>query len=225
MGRLQSVRKGSWTEEEDLLLRKCIEKYGEGRWRHVPARAGLNRCRKSCRLRWLNYLRPNIKRGDFAVDEVDLIIRLHKLLGNRWSLIAGRIPGRTANDIKNFWNSHLSKKLNSENSSTLLATRLPNSDASCPSPSWSMGLATGSRIDATLQEEEEGFNCPAPTELNPLEEEDDSFWKSLLFEVGEEASKSFRDGSSDTAHDKDDFFVGLEGLVSDGNLWDMIGSD
>nr|QTO65768.1 MYB114-like protein [Thottea siliquosa] len=83
MGRLQSVRKGSWTEEEDLLLKKCIEKYGEGKWRHVPARAGLNRCRKSCRLRWLNYLRPNIKRGDFAVDEVDLIIRLHKLLGNR----------------------------------------------------------------------------------------------------------------------------------------------
>ncbi|KAJ0651692.1 putative transcription factor MYB-HB-like family [Helianthus annuus] len=43
----------------------------------------LNRCRKSCRLRWVNYLRPNIKRGDFQEDEVDLILRLHKLLGNR----------------------------------------------------------------------------------------------------------------------------------------------
>ncbi|KAL6573125.1 hypothetical protein OROHE_002601 [Orobanche hederae] len=104
------VRKGAWTKEEDVLLRKCIEKYGEGRWHLAPFRAGLNRCRKSCRLRWLNYLRPNIKRGYFTKDEVDLIVRLHKLLGNRWSLIAGRIPGRTANDVKNFWNTHIDKK-------------------------------------------------------------------------------------------------------------------
>nr|AAF66728.1 An2 protein [Petunia integrifolia] len=105
------VRKGAWTEEEDLLLRECIEKYGEGKWHLVPVRAGLNRCRKSCRLRWLNYLRPHIKGGDFSLDEVDLILRLHKLLGNRWSLIAGRLPGRTANDVKNYWNTHLRKKL------------------------------------------------------------------------------------------------------------------
>ncbi|XP_049401378.1 transcription factor MYB1-like [Solanum stenotomum] len=106
------VRKGSWTEEEDFLLRKCINKYGEGKWHLVPIRAGLNRCRKSCRLRWLNYLRPHIKRGDFAPDEVDLILRLHKLLGNRWSLIAGRLPGRTANDVKNYWNTNLLRKVN-----------------------------------------------------------------------------------------------------------------
>nr|AUH28248.1 anthocyanin synthesis regulator 1 [Petunia x hybrida] len=105
------VRKGSWTEEEDFLLRKCIEKYGEGKWHLVPVRAGLNRCRKSCRLRWLNYLRPHIKRGDFSEDEVDLIFRLHKLLGNRWSLIAGRLPGRTANDVKNYWNTNFRRKL------------------------------------------------------------------------------------------------------------------
>ncbi|KAL1160802.1 hypothetical protein V6Z11_A07G088800 [Gossypium hirsutum] len=76
----------------------------------LTSSAGLNRCRKSCRLRWLNYLKPNIKRGHFAADEVDLIIRLHNLLGNRWSLIAGRLPGRTANDVKNYWNTHLLKK-------------------------------------------------------------------------------------------------------------------
>ncbi|XVF31679.1 hypothetical protein REPUB_Repub17cG0012200 [Reevesia pubescens] len=106
------VRKGAWTVEEDILLKRCIQNYGEGKWHQVPSRAGLNRCRKSCRLRWLNYLKPNIKRGDFAADEIDLIIRLQKLLGNRWSLIAGRIPGRTANDVKNYWNTHLLKKFN-----------------------------------------------------------------------------------------------------------------
>ncbi|KAK8651080.1 hypothetical protein V6N13_140695 [Hibiscus sabdariffa] len=106
----------AWSEEEDHLLKKCIERYGEGKWHRVPVLAGLNRCRKSCRLRWLNYLRPNIKRGSFAEEEVNLIIKLHGLLGSkidefRWSLIAGRLPGRTANDVKNYWNCHLSKKL------------------------------------------------------------------------------------------------------------------
>ncbi|KAL6349727.1 hypothetical protein AAG906_041134 [Vitis piasezkii] len=104
------VRKGAWAQEEDVLLRKCIEKYGEGKWHLVPLRAGLNRCRKSCRLRWLNYLKPDIRRGEFALDEVDLMIRLHNLLGNRWSLIAGRLPGRTANDVKNYWHGHHLKK-------------------------------------------------------------------------------------------------------------------
>ncbi|KAL8044723.1 hypothetical protein ABFX02_08G064200 [Erythranthe guttata] len=104
------VRKGAWTKDEDILLRKCIENYGEGKWHLVPLRAGVNRCRKSCRLRWLNYLRPNLKRGIFNQDEIDLIVRLHNLLGNRWSLIAGRIPGRTANDIKSFWKTHFGKK-------------------------------------------------------------------------------------------------------------------
>nr|AGE92356.1 MYB transcription factor 1 [Ipomoea batatas] len=116
-GSSSRVRKGSWSEEEDQLLRECIQKYGEGKWHLIPLRAGLNRCRKSCRLRWLNYLRPDIKRGEFSPDEIDLILRLHRLLGNRWSLIAGRIPGRTANDVKNLWNTHLQKKVSAMASS------------------------------------------------------------------------------------------------------------
>ncbi|XP_039139607.1 transcription factor MYB1-like [Dioscorea cayenensis subsp. rotundata] len=109
-GNTSALRRGAWSEEEDSRLRRCMEKYGAIKWCDVPSKAGLNRCRKSCRLRWLNYLSPSIKRGRFEDDEEDLIIRLHKLLGNRWSLIAGRLPGRTANDIKNHWNTHLSKK-------------------------------------------------------------------------------------------------------------------
>ncbi|XP_059651213.1 transcription factor MYB1-like isoform X2 [Cornus florida] len=70
---------------------------------------GLLRCGKSCRLRWMNYLRPDIKRGNISPEEDDLIVRMHALLGNRWSLIAGRLPGRTDNEIKNYWNTHLSK--------------------------------------------------------------------------------------------------------------------
>ncbi|CAM8929322.1 unnamed protein product [Rhodiola kirilowii] len=99
---------------EDTLLTKYIQAHGEGNWRSLPKKAGLLRCGKSCRLRWLNYLRPDIKRGNISSDEDDLIIRLHILLGNRWSLIAGRLPGRTDNEIKNYWNTHLSKKLRAQ---------------------------------------------------------------------------------------------------------------
>ncbi|XP_027351419.1 transcription factor MYB90-like [Abrus precatorius] len=108
------VRKGAWSKMEDDLLKACIQLYGEGKWHLVPQRAGLNRCRKSCRLRWLNYLKPNIKRGDFSEDEIDLMIKLHKLLGNRWSLIAGRLPGRTPNDVKNYWNTYMRRKIESQ---------------------------------------------------------------------------------------------------------------
>ncbi|KAG5089805.1 hypothetical protein AAZX31_01G193800 [Glycine max] len=104
--------RGAWTAEEDQKLAQCIEIHGAKRWKTVAIKSGLNRCGKSCRLRWLNYLRPNIKRGNISVEEEDLIIRLHKLLGNRWSLIAKRLPGRTDNEIKNYWNTCLCKKLN-----------------------------------------------------------------------------------------------------------------
>ncbi|XWS26469.1 hypothetical protein CRYUN_Cryun26dG0035100 [Craigia yunnanensis] len=107
----KEVNRGAWTAEEDQKLAQVIEIHGPKRWKSVAAKAGLNRCGKSCRLRWMNYLRPNIKRGNISDQEEDLILRLHKLLGNRWSLIAGRLPGPTDNEIKNYWNSHLSKKI------------------------------------------------------------------------------------------------------------------
>ncbi|KAL6215248.1 hypothetical protein ACLB2K_014679 [Fragaria x ananassa] len=106
----EGVNKGPWTAEEDKTLADHIKAHGDQKWSSIPKQTGLRRCGKSCRLRWLNYLRPNIKRGNITQEEEDLIIRLHKLLGNRWSLIAGRIPGRTDNDIKNYWNSYLCKK-------------------------------------------------------------------------------------------------------------------
>ncbi|KAL0409227.1 UNVERIFIED_CONTAM: Transcription repressor [Sesamum radiatum] len=107
------LRRGPWSTKEDTLLTNYIQQHGEGQWRSLPKKAGLLRCGKSCRLRWMNYLRPGIKRGNISEDEEDLIVRLHGLLGNRWSLIAGRLPGRTDNEIKNYWNTHLLKKLKS----------------------------------------------------------------------------------------------------------------
>jgi len=107
----QKLRKGLWSPEEDEKLMNHITKHGHGCWSTVPKLAGLQRCGKSCRLRWINYLRPDLKRGAFSQEEEDLIIELHAVLGNRWSQIATRLPGRTDNEIKNLWNSSIKKKL------------------------------------------------------------------------------------------------------------------
>ncbi|KAI8533175.1 hypothetical protein RHMOL_Rhmol11G0276600 [Rhododendron molle] len=105
------TNKGAWTKEEDDRLIAYIRAHGEGCWRSLPKAAGLLRCGKSCRLRWINYLRPDLKRGNFTEEEDELIIKLHSLLGNKWSLIAARLPGRTDNEIKNYWNTHIRRKL------------------------------------------------------------------------------------------------------------------
>ncbi|KAK1279852.1 Transcription factor MYB86 [Acorus gramineus] len=107
----QKLRKGLWSPEEDEKLLRHITKYGHGCWSSVPKQAGLQRCGKSCRLRWINYLRPDLKRGTFSQHEENLIIELHAVLGNRWSQIAAQLPGRTDNEIKNLWNSCIKKKL------------------------------------------------------------------------------------------------------------------
>ncbi|KAK7341893.1 hypothetical protein VNO80_24834 [Phaseolus coccineus] len=107
-----SVKKGPWSPEEDTKLKEYIEKHGTGgNWIALPQKAGLRRCGKSCRLRWLNYLRPNIKHGDFSDEEDRIICSLYVNIGSRWSIIAAQLPGRTDNDIKNYWNTKLKKKL------------------------------------------------------------------------------------------------------------------
>ncbi|CAL5007225.1 unnamed protein product [Urochloa decumbens] len=107
-----TLKKGAWTPEEDRALVQYITSNGgHGSWASFPKRAGLNRCGKSCRLRWNNYLRPDINRSCFTDEEDQLIIHLHSILGNSWAAIAKAVPGRTDNSIKNHWNTKLSKKL------------------------------------------------------------------------------------------------------------------
>ncbi|CAL9062836.1 transcription factor RAX1-like [Musa acuminata AAA Group] len=119
-----TVKRGPWSPEEDAVLRSHIEEYGTGgNWITLPKKAGLNRCGKSCRLRWLNYLRPDIKHGGFTEEEDNIICSLYRKLGSRWSVIASHLRGRTDNDVKNYWNTKLKKKLMTP---TIITSNIPS---------------------------------------------------------------------------------------------------
>ena len=75
------LRKGLWSPDEDERLIRYMLTNGQGCWSDIARNAGLQRCGKSCRLRWINYLRPDLKRGAFSPQEEDLIVHLHSILG------------------------------------------------------------------------------------------------------------------------------------------------
>ncbi|WCJ25203.1 myb domain protein 43 [Euphorbia peplus] len=126
------LKKGPWTADEDKKLIHFILTNGQCCWRAVPKLAGLLRCGKSCRLRWTNYLRPDLKRGLLSEFEEKMVIDLHAQLGNRWSKIASHLPGRTDNEIKNHWNTHIKKKLKKMGIDPLTHKPLPNHDQTSP---------------------------------------------------------------------------------------------
>ncbi|XP_052193298.1 transcription factor MYB83 [Diospyros lotus] len=147
MMKSSKVRKGLWSPDEDEKLMRYM--LGNGRqgccWSDIARNAGLQRCGKSCRLRWINYLRPDLKRGAFSPQEEQFILQLHSILGNRWSQIAARLPGRTDNEIKNFWNSTIKKRL--KNNNTTDSTSSPNNSDSSGQYMQKQDLIMSMRMD------------------------------------------------------------------------------
>eukprot|EP00253_Pinus_taeda_P029556 PITA_29556 len=147
----ERLKRGPWTREEDQKLIDHVQHHGVGSWRTLPKIAGLSRCGKSCRLRWANYLRPDIKRGAFSMHEDLTIIRLHAVIGNKWSAIASHLPGRTDNEIKNHWNTKLRRRLLMMGIDPVTHTSLPTPDmllsfmASC-------STAIAARLNSALVE-------------------------------------------------------------------------
>ncbi|KAL5764271.1 hypothetical protein ACOSP7_016625 [Xanthoceras sorbifolium] len=135
----EEIRKGPWTEQEDILLMNFVHLFGDRRWDFIAKVSGLNRTGKSCRLRWVNYLHPGLKRGKMTPQEERLVLELHAKWGNRWSRIARKLPGRTDNEIKNYWRTHMRKKAQERKR----AVNSPSSPPSSNSSSSSSTVTTG----------------------------------------------------------------------------------
>nr|QSD99696.1 MYB family transcription factor [Melilotus albus] len=130
----ENVKRGPWSPDEDATLKSYLATHGTvGNWIALPKKAGLKRCGKSCRLRWLNYLRPDIKHGGFTEEEDTIICTLYAQMGSRWSAIASKLPGRTDNDVKNYWNTKLKKKIMAGKISLKSLTENDNTIPSTPS--------------------------------------------------------------------------------------------
>ncbi|XP_030550710.1 transcription factor WER-like [Rhodamnia argentea] len=148
----RGLKKGAWSAEEDEKLTAYIKRHGIWNWSRMAAPAGLRRSGKSCRLRWMNYLRPNLRHGNFTQEEVETIIKLHEVLGNKWSVIASKLVGRTDNEVKNYWNTRLKKRFKGK---------------PIPKPRNSESARVCSSVDAdresSSQEEEECRPTPTST--------------------------------------------------------------
>ncbi|KAK3417311.1 hypothetical protein EUGRSUZ_H03057 [Eucalyptus grandis] len=151
------LKKGPWTPEEDQKLFSYIQKHGHPNWRALPKHAGLLRCGKSCRLRWTNYLRPDIKRGNFSSEEEETIIKLHEMLGNRWSAIVAKLPGRTDNEIKNVWHTRLKKRVKQKQANHHPSTASASASSSAATPALSINSST-----VNDPPEPEDSNCSRP---------------------------------------------------------------
>ncbi|KAL2500992.1 transcription factor RAX2-like [Forsythia ovata] len=222
------VKRGPWSPEEDTTLKNYIHKYGTGgNWIALPLKAGLKRCGKSCRLRWLNYLRPDIKHGGFTEEEDNIILTLYHNIGSRWSVIASHLPGRTDNDVKNYWNTKLKKKLLAEvttspttttiatatATTTTTTTTTNNSFSHAPSSAYypnlapeMLGISTQFPLPRLIEVPENGINSNSEF---PLSQQLSSFSPSFsLDKSGISASWSVNGGCED---DKflDEFGYGL----------------
>ncbi|KEH43184.1 myb DNA-binding domain protein [Medicago truncatula] len=105
------LKKGTlWSKEEDEILKAYVEKHGTGNWKEVSKNTGLAHCGNSCRFRWYNTLRPDLRKGPFSKEEEEKFFELFSKFGEfKWSKMALEMPGRTDNDIKNFWNARKRK--------------------------------------------------------------------------------------------------------------------
>ncbi|KAH9627106.1 hypothetical protein KSS87_009764 [Heliosperma pusillum] len=200
----EETRKGPWTEQEDIELVCFVGLFGDRRWDFIAKVSGLKRTGKSCRLRWVNYLHPGLKRGKMTPHEEKLVLELHSQWGNRWSRIARRLPGRTDNEIKNYWRTHMRKQAQEKKREVSLSSSSSSSSQSSYSSSNSAAVNSKGANETTGS-----FQSTEPSDHSALQENNkkgenkkdeellsmDDIWKEITSE--DEPIKPVYDGYSE----------------------------
>ncbi|KAI3782367.1 hypothetical protein L2E82_12412 [Cichorium intybus] len=207
----ETMRKGPWTEHEDFQLVFYVHMFGDRRWDFIANVSGLKRTGKSCRLRWVNYLHPGLKRGKMTPHEERLVLELHAKFGNRWSKIARKLPGRTDNEIKNYWRTHMRKKAQEKKRTT------------CRSPSPSFSHCSSSSSICTSN--------PTIDSMPKIETKERSFYDtggvdmfSVIKAKNNNNNKDFKNSSarvSDTSEGldgMDDIWKDIDNLLEDDSI-------
>lgn len=95
-----------FTVEEDAKLLDIMIKLQFVNWEQVSAHLP-GRTSRQCRERWVNYLNPSIRTDPWNEEEDTLLLQKVNELGRCWSNIGKFFNGRSENDVKNRWYSHL----------------------------------------------------------------------------------------------------------------------
>ncbi|KAL0390179.1 UNVERIFIED_CONTAM: Transcription factor [Sesamum calycinum] len=221
MEKEEGTRKGPWTEQEDVQLVFYVNLFGDRRWDFIAKVSGLKRTGKSCRLRWVNYLHPGLKRGKMTPHEERLVLQLHSKWGNRWSRIARKLPGRTDNEIKNYWRTHMRKKAQERKKGTIISPTSSSSSSNSSSPTigFEPPIETEGRsfydtggVDIATGQNKSRVEIEESAEVYSMDE----IWKDI--EMSEESSNLRSQGMSSSTPPIWDFWAA-------DSLWSMDGQD